>query len=52
MPRYTILQIHSSMYYVFEEGRVIYKFATFAQAQHKVEQLEYMDFLKESMNPF
>jgi len=52
MPRYEIVKQRYDLWYVLEEGRVIYKFSSLDQAKRKIEQLEYVDFLRNSLNPY
>jgi len=52
MPRYEILKINSGIWCIIEEGKVIFKFSTLDQAHRKIEQLEYIDFLRETMTPY
>ena len=52
MGRYTIVKNRFDMWLVMEGKDVLYKFATLDQANRKMEQLEYIDFLRENLNPY
>ena len=52
MPRYSIIEIRKDLYCIYSEGECLFKTNTKELAISKVRQLEYIDFLKESMNPF
>lgn len=52
MPRYVIFEMRKDLYYVYCEGEVLFKTNSKESAIEKVDQLEYIDFLRESMNPF
>jgi len=52
MPRYSIIKMRDDMYYIFSEGEILFKTFSEKAAIAKVNQLEYFDFLKETMTPY
>ena len=52
MGRYTIVKQRYDIWMVMEGSKLLYKFATLDQAQRKIEMLEYVDFLRENLNPY
>jgi len=52
MGRYEILKINTGLWAIIEEGKIIFKLPTLDQAHRRVEQLEYVDFLRENLNPY
>jgi len=52
MPRYSIIKMRDDMYYIFCEGKVLFKTFSEKSAIAKVNQLDYFDLMKELMTPY
>ena len=49
MPKYSIIELRKDLYYIYEDGEIVFKTNSKEYAVEKVNQLEFIDLLKETM---